>query len=113
MLFCTSPLLVRHENPIELIWSSTLRTAPFTSSPLLYDLDGDGYNDIIAANVAGEVWAIHGETGHVIDGWPFYLEDRSFHSTPLLVCCVCMDSLCVCVCVYACMCTQRRLENIL
>jgi len=86
--------LVRHETPIQLIWSSTLRTAPFTSSPLLYDLDSDGYNDIIAANVAGEVWAVHGETGHVIDGWPFYLEDRSFHSTPLLVC----------LCVFVCMC---------
>ncbi|XP_065896585.1 uncharacterized protein [Dysidea avara] len=79
-----NPADCKHENPIELIWSSTLRTAPFTSAPLLYDLDGDGYNDIVAANVAGEVWAVHGETGHVIDGWPFYLEDRSFHSTPLL-----------------------------
>jgi len=85
-------LLFRHEDPIELVWSSTLRTAPFTSAALLYDLDGDSLSDIIAANVAGEVWAVHGESGHVIDGWPFYLEDRSFHSTPLLV------NVCVCVC---------------
>lgn len=74
-----------------LAWSSTLKSAPFTGGPLLYDLDGDGYNDIIAANVAGEVWAVHGESGHVIDGWPFFLENRSFHSTPLLV------SLCACL----------------
>jgi len=77
--------LVRRDTPIELTWTSTLKSAPFTSGPLLYDLDSDNYNDIIAANVAGEVWAIHGESGHVIDGWPFFLENQSFHSTPLLV----------------------------
>lgn len=79
-----------------LSWESTLKSAPFTASPLLCDLDGDGYNDIVAANVAGEVWAIHGETGHVIDGWPFFLENKSFHSTPLLV------SVCACVCMCEC-----------
>lgn len=68
-----------------LTWTSTLKSAPFTLGPLLYDLDSDGYNDIIAANVAGEVWAIHGESGHVIDGWPFFIENKSFHSTPLIV----------------------------
>ena len=92
-----------------LTWSSTLKSAPFTSAPLLYDLDGDGYNDIVAANVAGEVWAIHGETGHVIDGWPFFVENKSFHTTPLLVsvyvlCNVCTHvcMCCVCVRVYWC-----------
>lgn len=89
LLQCCFPYLVdpvdcRRDNTIVLAWSSTLKSAPFTGGPLLYDLDGDGYNDIIAANVAGEVWAVHGESGHVIDGWPFFLENRSFHSTPLL-----------------------------
>ena len=83
-----------------LTWSSTLRSAPFTSGPLLYDLDGDTYNDIIAANVAGEVWGIHGESGHVIDGWPFFLESKSFHSTPLLVCVSVCCVVCVSVCVF-------------
>ena len=92
-----------------LSWESTLKSAPFTASPLLCDLDGDGYNDIVAANVAGEVWAIHGETGHVIDGWPFFLENKSFHSTPLLVS-VCMymyvTYVYVCTCMYVCVCVH-------
>jgi len=98
--------LVRRDNPIALTWSSTLKSAPFTSGPLLYDLDGDSYNDIVAANVAGEVWAIHGETGHVIDGWPFFVENKSFHTTPLLVseCVLCSVCNYVCVCVCLCVC---------
>lgn len=89
-----------------LSWESTLKSAPFTASPLLCDLDGDGYNDIVAANVAGEVWAIHGETGHVIDGWPFFLENQSFHSTPLLVsgCMYMYVYVCTCTCVCVCVC---------
>ena len=55
------------------------------SSPLLLDIDGDGYRDIMVSSSSGEVWALHGENGHVVDNWPFYLEDRSFFASPLPV----------------------------
>ena len=67
------------------VWKASLRGSPITTTPILYDIDMDGYSDIIVATVTGEVWAVHGESGHVIDNWPFYLEGKSFHSSPLLV----------------------------
>lgn len=90
----------RHDNPqggedkdpftdcgfrIPLMWKSHLRGSPIKSTPTLYDIDRDGYNDILVASTAGELWAIHGESGHVIDNWPLLLEGRSFHGSPLLV----------------------------
>ena len=39
----------------------------------------------MAPSVSGEVWAIHGENGHIVDNWPFYLEERGFHASPLVV----------------------------
>jgi hypothetical protein len=47
-------------------------------------VDGDGYGDIVAPSFSGEVWSIHGENGHIVDNWPFYLEQRAFHATPLV-----------------------------
>ena len=70
---------------IPLLWKSHLRGSPIKSTPALYDIDRDGYNDILVASTAGELWAIHGESGHVIDNWPLLLEGRSFHGSPLLV----------------------------
>lgn len=68
-----------------ILWTSSLRNAPITATPLLFDVDGDGYKDIVAPSVSGEVWAIHGENGHIVDNWPFYLEERGFHTSPLVV----------------------------
>ncbi len=67
------------------LWSSSLRNSPLTATPLLFDVDGDGYKDIVAPSFSGEVWAVHGESGHVVDNWPFYLDDRGFHASPLVV----------------------------
>ena len=67
------------------LWSSNLRNSPLTATPLLFDVDGDGYKDIIASSFSGEVWAVHGESGHIVDNWPFYVEDRAFHASPLVV----------------------------
>jgi hypothetical protein len=55
------------------------------ATPLLVDVDGDGFRDIVAPSSSGEVWAVHGENGHVVDNWPFYVEGRSFFASPLSV----------------------------
>ena len=39
----------------------------------------------MAPSFSGEVWSIHGENGHIVDNWPFYLEDRAFHASPIVV----------------------------
>lgn len=67
------------------LWSSQLRENPISAPPLLFDVDGDGYDDIVVPSFSGEVWGVHGENGHIVDNWPFYLEERSFHSGPLVV----------------------------
>ena len=67
------------------IWTTQLRGSKVTATPILYDIDQDGFDDIIVTTAAGEVWAVHGETGHVIDNWPFHIEGKGFHSSPLLV----------------------------
>ena len=67
------------------LWSSNLRNSPLTATPLLFDVDGDGYKDIVASSFSGEVWAVHGESGHIVDNWPFFVEDRAFHASPLVV----------------------------
>lgn len=69
-----------------MLWSAKLRDSPLTAMPLLFDVDRDGYNDIVVPSFSGEVWAVHGESGHIVDNWPFYLEERAFHASPLLVC---------------------------
>lgn len=79
-----------------ILWTSSLRNAPITATPLLFDVDGDGYKDIVAPSVSGEVWAIHGENGHIVDNWPFYLEERGFHTSPLVV----SLPVCTCTCLY-------------
>ncbi len=53
--------------------------------PLLIDVDGDSLRDIIAPSYSGEVYAIHGENGHIVDNWPFYIEDRAFYASPIAV----------------------------
>ena len=55
------------------------------ATPLLIDIDGDSLRDIVAPSQSGEVYAIHGENGHIVDNWPFFLEDRSFYASPLAV----------------------------
>ena len=87
---------------LKVLWSAKLRDSPLTATPLLFDVDGDGYNDIVVPSFSGEVWSVHGESGHIIDNWPFYLEDRAFHASPLVV------RVCVCVCV--CVCVNRKLN---
>ena len=67
------------------LWESPLRENPITAPPLLFDVDGDGYGDVVLPSFSGEVWGVHGESGHIVDNWPFYLEDRSFHAGPLVV----------------------------
>lgn len=62
-----------------------MKDTPLTATPLLFDVDGDGFDDILAASFSGEVWGVHGENGHIVDNWPFYLEDRAFHAGPLVV----------------------------
>lgn len=95
----------RCEYGLKVLWSAKLRDSPLTATPLLFDVDGDGYNDIVVPSFSGEVWSVHGENGHIVDNWPFYLDDRAFHASPLVVCvCLCMCLMCVvsgytcCVC---------------
>lgn len=70
---------------IQKLWTSKLRDAPLTASPLLFDIDGDGFDDLLIPSFSGEVWGVHGENGHIVDSWPFYLEERAFHASPLVV----------------------------
>ncbi|XP_019857511.1 PREDICTED: protein DEFECTIVE IN EXINE FORMATION 1-like isoform X2 [Amphimedon queenslandica] len=67
----------------KILWTSKLRESPLVGTPLLIDIDGDSLRDIIAPSHSGEVWAIHGENGHIVDNWPFYVEGRSFFANPL------------------------------
>ena len=39
----------------------------------------------MVTSYSGELWAVHGESGHIVDNWPFYVEDRAFHASPLVV----------------------------
>ena len=87
---------------LKVLWSAKLRDSPLAATPLLFDVDGDGYNDIVVPSFSGEVWSVHGENGHIVDNWPFYLDDRAFHASPLVVC------VCVCVCVRVCVCVCVR-----
>ena len=75
--------LLRCDFGMRKLWSSNLRNSPLTATPLLFDVDGDGYKDIVASSFSGEVWAIHGESGHIVDNWPFFVEDRAFHASPI------------------------------
>ena len=96
------------------LWKSHLRGSPIKATPVLYDVDRDGFSDILVASTTGELWAVHGESGHVIDNWPLLLEGRSFHGSPLLVSvrsillisschCFCLlEYVCVCVCAREC-----------
>ena len=70
---------------LEQLWTASLRNSPLSATPLLFDVDGDGYSDIVAPSFSGEVWSVHGENGHIVDNWPFFLENRAFHATPLVV----------------------------
>ena len=70
---------------LKTLWTASLRNSPLVAMPTFFDVDGDGYGDIVAPSFSGEVWSIHGESGHVVDNWPFYLEERAFHATPLVV----------------------------
>lgn len=65
------------------LWTSSLRDSPLMATPLLIDVDGDSLHDIVAPSYSGEVYAIHGENGHIVDNWPFYLENRAFYASPL------------------------------
>lgn len=67
------------------LWKASLRNSPLVATPTFFDVDGDGYGDIVAPSFSGEVWSIHGESGHIVDNWPFYLEEKAFHASPLLV----------------------------
>lgn len=66
------------------LWKTNLRENPITAPPLLFDVDGDHYDDVLVPSFTGEVWGIHGENGHIVDNWPFYLEERAFHSGSLV-----------------------------
>ena len=70
---------------LEPLWTASLRDSPLAATPTFFDVDGDGYGDIVAPSFSGEVWSVHGESGHIVDNWPFYLEERAFHSSPLVV----------------------------
>ena len=85
-----SDFLLRCDFGMRKLWSSNLRNSPLTAIPLLFDVDGDGYKDIVASSFSGEVWAVHGESGHIVDNWPFFVEDRAFHASPLVVGCLCL-----------------------
>ena len=67
------------------LWTASLRESPLSATLTFFDVDGDGYGDIVAPSFSGEVWSIHGESGHIVDNWPFYLEEKAFHSSPLVV----------------------------
>ena len=67
------------------LWTASLRDSPLAATPTFFDVDGDSYGDIVAPSFSGEVWAVHGESGHIVDNWPFYLEERAFHASPLVV----------------------------
>ena len=67
-----------------IIWSSTYTHAPFLSSPLICDMDGDMSPDIVGSLVSGEVFSIHGESGYIMDYWPLHFNDVQFYSSPLL-----------------------------
>ena len=70
---------------VKKLWWSQLRENPITAPPLLFDVDGDGYDDVLIPSFTGEVWGVHGENGHIVDNWPFYLENRAFHAGALVV----------------------------
>jgi len=71
----------------EVLWDRHLSgTLPFT--PTIGDVDGDGNLDIVvvAQTKSGcHMWAVHGQTGRTLDGFPIALPHNSIISAPVLL----------------------------
>lgn len=85
LLFVSLSYVYRCNYKLKTLWTASLRNSPLVATPTFFDVDGDGYGDIVSPSFSGEVWSIHGENGHIVDNWPFYLEERAFHAGPLVV----------------------------
>ncbi|XP_070578887.1 uncharacterized protein [Ptychodera flava] len=70
---------------IDTLWTKEVGTSAFASTPLITDVNSDGFLDIVAATFTEEVTVIEGKSGQPIPGsyWPFSLQDSSFHASPI------------------------------
>jgi len=53
---------------------STLTSAASESSPVVADINGDGFNDVICGDENGQLAAISGQTGQMLPGFPIQLQ---------------------------------------
>ncbi|MFH1145118.1 MAG: FG-GAP-like repeat-containing protein [Candidatus Eisenbacteria bacterium] len=68
-------------------WPVSLRAGespalPIFAAPALADLDGDGADEVCAADASGAVWVLNGR-GRVLEGWPRPTRRQPSDSTPV------------------------------
>ena len=56
----------------------------FKGTPLIADIDSDGKSDIISSTIDGEIFAISGKDGKLIDGFPLSI-GREFSGYPTII----------------------------
>jgi uncharacterized repeat protein (TIGR01451 family) len=81
-------ILVYNHNgvPVGPLWGvkySSKTSAASESSPVVADIDGDGFNDVVMGDENGQLTALSGATGAVMPGFPIQL-DGEVRGTPAL-----------------------------
>jgi hypothetical protein len=72
---------------LKVLWTSEFSHAPFVSTPVLTDANGDGQIDVIGATFTETIKAINIQSGNVLPNlnWPNHLHDASTYSSPIEV----------------------------
>ncbi|XP_064622090.1 uncharacterized protein LOC135484491 [Lineus longissimus] len=70
---------------LKVLWTSEFSHAPFVSSPIFTDTNGDGQLDVIGATFTETIKAVNILSGNVVPNlnWPNHLHDTSTYSSPI------------------------------
>jgi len=68
---------------IDMQWMATLGASTLPNAPMVGDFRNDGSKEIVVAVGNEYIEVLEGETGNKEPGWPFYIPDRSFPSSPI------------------------------